>query len=74
MHLIDEGTNIEILPIAGRIGAEIKGVKLSRDLGPASVNRFVMLSTSSIDGRRSYTRRKEPAQLKSAAVAEAAAS
>ncbi|WP_236340193.1 TauD/TfdA dioxygenase family protein [Paenibacillus plantiphilus] len=32
---IVEGTNVEVLPIAGRIGAEIRGVKLAGDLDGA---------------------------------------
>ncbi len=31
------GSSLEILPVAGRIGAEIKGVRLSGELEPATV-------------------------------------
>jgi alpha-ketoglutarate-dependent sulfate ester dioxygenase len=30
-------TSIEVFPVAGRIGAEIKGVRLSGDIGPATI-------------------------------------
>lgn len=35
-HVI-EGTTVEVVPVAGRIGAEIRGVVLSPDLDPASI-------------------------------------
>jgi alpha-ketoglutarate-dependent taurine dioxygenase len=32
--------NIEVVPVAGRIGAEIRGVRLSADLPPETVERI----------------------------------
>src|SRR4051812_35907045 len=33
-------SNVEVLPVAGRIGAEVRGVRLSADLSPGVVGRI----------------------------------
>ena len=36
----ESASNVEVLPIAGRIGAEIRGVRLSADLSPGVTARI----------------------------------
>ena len=35
----NQTTEVKVVPVAGRIGAEIQGVKLSGDLDPTVFNR-----------------------------------